>query len=81
MKQFLKSHKIFQCSLCIVLSMGIVSCANKKFDSEKELWAHVKGEENGYHYVKTLGTVSYALTYRPTDVLVKQELRDRKSVV
>ncbi len=50
------------------------ACKQKTFDSEKDLWAYVKDETNGYTYEKKVGNISYMLTYRPTDVLVKQEL-------
>ncbi|KQC31617.1 hypothetical protein AAY42_05320 [Flagellimonas eckloniae] len=58
-----------------VLVLG-VSCKPKTFDSEKELFAYLKTEANGYHHEKVIGNISYALTYRPTDLLVKQELTE-----
>lgn len=35
---------------------------------------YIKEEDNGYHYQKTVADVDYVLQYRPTDLLVKQEL-------
>nr|WP_299338449.1 hypothetical protein [Allomuricauda sp.] len=52
----------------------LISCHEKRFDSEKELWVYIKNPENGYHHQKVVGTIKYELTYRPTDILVKQEL-------
>ncbi len=56
------------------------SCHQNKFESEQALWAHIKKEENGYVHQKTVNNVSYTLTYRPTDILVKQELTDRYAI-
>ncbi|WP_350284670.1 hypothetical protein [uncultured Croceitalea sp.] len=61
--------------LCLAV-LGITSGCQKKFSSEKELWTYIKNPENGYHLEKTMGHIKYALTYRPTDVLVKQSLTD-----
>lgn len=62
-----------------ILLVALVLCAGCKqnaFTTEAELWAFVRNADNGYHYEKKVGNVSYSLTYRPTDVLVKQELGD-----
>ncbi|WP_264536626.1 hypothetical protein [Flavobacterium sp. N1736] len=37
---------------------------------------YIQNEDNGYHYKKTVADVDYVLQYRPTDLLVKQELGD-----
>ncbi len=55
------------------------SCNQNKFESEQALWTHVKNDGNGYVHQKIVNDVSYTLTYRPTDILVKQELGDRYS--
>ncbi|MEK6152008.1 hypothetical protein WIW50_02045 [Flavobacteriaceae bacterium 3-367] len=57
--------------------MGMValfSCGQKTFDTEKELWAHVRDTENGYTQHKKVKGVDYTLSYRPTDVLINQAL-------
>ncbi|WP_291286863.1 hypothetical protein [Flavobacterium sp.] len=38
---------------------------------------YIQDEDNGYIYKKTIADVDYVLQYRPTDLLVKQELGDR----
>ncbi|BFP40644.1 hypothetical protein FGF1_14890 [Flavobacteriaceae bacterium GF1] len=58
----------------LLLSILVMSCSQKRFDSEKELWAYVKTPENGYFHEKKVGQITYSLTYRPTDVMVKQML-------
>ncbi|UOY08633.1 hypothetical protein L0P88_08780 [Muricauda sp. SCSIO 64092] len=66
------------CKYLVLMLLGILaSCHQKQFDSEKEFWAYVKNPENGYYHEKTMGHVTYALTYRPTDILVKQALGDQ----
>lgn len=37
---------------------------------------YIQDEDNGYNYKKTVADVDYILQYRPTDLLVKQELGD-----
>ena len=60
--------------LILLFSVISMSCGQKRFDSEKELWTYVKTPENGYYHEKEIGQVKYTLTYRPTDILVRQEL-------
>ncbi|GGF10331.1 hypothetical protein [Flavobacterium limi] len=38
---------------------------------------YLKDEDNGYYYKKTVSGVDYVLQYRPTDLLVNQELADK----
>ncbi|MGW9686763.1 hypothetical protein [Flagellimonas sp. 2504JD1-5] len=52
----------------------LIGCGQNTFDSEKELLSYVQKTANGYHHEKAIGNVVYTLTYRPTDVLVRQEL-------
>lgn len=63
-----------------ILAMTLfIGCGQNTFDSEKELLIYIKNTENGYHYEKAIGNVAYTLTYRPTDMLVKQELGNNYS--
>jgi len=57
--------------LSLILLLG---CGQNTFDSEKELMAYVQNMDNGLHHEKYMGNVVYTLTYRPTDMLVKQVL-------
>ena len=52
------------------------SCT-KKFDTSKELNDYLQEESNDYCYKKTVVGVDFVLQYRPTDLLVKQELSDK----
>jgi len=51
-----------------------LSCLQKSFDTDEALWEYIKDERNGYIAHKTIAGVNYSLLYKPTDLLVKQEL-------
>ncbi len=62
-------------TLAVTLLLAFVaSCGSKSFDTRKELWAYLKDTDNKYHIVKSINGVQYELTYKPTDLLVAQEL-------
>lgn len=69
LKQF-KSILVIS-SICIVLS-----CSSSTFKTEAALLDYLKDETNGYIQHKTIKGVDYTLMYRPTDMLVRQELGD-----
>ncbi|NAY93416.1 hypothetical protein GTQ34_16010 [Muricauda sp. JGD-17] len=69
-----RPFRLLQSGMLIALLFAVVSCGQKTFDSEAQLLEYIRTPDNGYHYEKTVGNVQYALTYRPTDILVKQEL-------
>lgn len=64
-------------SLLPLLLVLIVSSCSKTFDTQEEMNDYIKDEDNGYNYKKTVVGVDYVLQYRPTDLLVKQELGDK----
>ena len=64
-------------SLCYITLT--TSCTQKTFSNESELLAYVKEPENGYLQSKTINGVAYNLMYRPTDLLVNQELGTNKA--
>lgn len=61
--------------LVLLLVVFIYSCT-KSFETQEEMNNYIQDEDNGYHYKKTVADVDYVLQYRPTDLLVKQELGD-----
>ena len=64
-------------SSCLaILLIILVSCNKKTFDNEAALLEYIKDNANGYTQHKTINGVDYTLMYRPTDMLVKQELGD-----
>lgn len=63
--------------LLIILTFFLaLGCSNKTFNNETELLDYIKDETNGYTQHKNINGVDYTLMYRPTDLLVKQELGD-----
>lgn len=63
-------------SLLLILVAIISSCGNKSFDTAEEISAFISDEENEYCHKKEVNGVTYTLQYRPTDLLVQQELGD-----
>lgn len=63
-------------SVLVVLMIFIASCGKKKFETTEDISDYLKDETNGYRYTKEVNGVSYTLQYRPTDLLVHQELGD-----
>ena len=61
-------------SLLYLMLVLIVSSCTKTFDTLEEMNDYIQDEDNGYNYKKTIVGVDYVLQYRPTDLLVKQEL-------
>lgn len=54
----------------------LTSCSNKTFDSTEKLLDYIKQESNGYIQYKNVNGVDFTLLYKPTDLLVQQELGD-----
>ncbi len=72
-----RSRKI---SAAITVSFILITgCINKTFNTEQELWNYIKNEENGYIQHKNINGYDFTLLYKPTDLLVKQELSDLKN--
>lgn len=64
--------------LLFVVLMAFIGCTNNTFNTEKELWKYLENEKNGYRQHKTINGVDFTLLYKPTDLLVKQELGNHK---
>ena len=56
--------------------MFLIACNRNSFKSEKELLNFLQDEANGYKQSKNINGYDFTLMYRPTDLLVKQELGD-----
>lgn len=54
----------------------LFGCSTKVFKDEGELLNYIKDTSNGYAQHKLINGIEYTLMYRPTDVLVMQELGD-----
>lgn len=62
--------------LTILLSVVLSSCGSKTFENEADLWAYIKDPDNGYLQEKTVNGVHFSLLYKPTDLMVAQEIRN-----
>lgn len=56
------------------ISILTSSCTTKTFESSEALMDYIKQPENGYLFTKTVNGVEFSLLYKPTDLLVNQEL-------
>ncbi|WP_396146004.1 hypothetical protein [Flavobacterium sp.] len=61
----------------LLLLIFVSACANKTFDNTEEITEYIKEEENNYCYKKNIEGIEYILQYKPTDLLVEQELNDK----
>jgi hypothetical protein len=66
-------------SVLLLLLLLLISCQNKTFDTVEEITTYINEEDNQYRYSKTINGVKYELTYRPTDLLVNQEVGNKKN--
>ncbi len=55
------------------------SCDQKTFDRREELLAYIDDPDNGYKQHKNINGVDFSITYRPTDLLVRQKLGEGAS--
>ena len=70
-------------SLYFFLTIFLISCSGSTFDTTDEILLFVSEPDNGYFYEKSVNGVDYKLQYRPTDLLVQQELgnaKDKKTI-
>lgn len=54
------------------------SCTKKSFDTKEELWDYLRDTDHGYLQEKNVNNYDFSLLYKPTDLLVYQELGDSK---
>ncbi len=65
--------------ISLLLLVLLISCSNKTFNTEEELWTYLRDESNGFVQQKAVNGYNFSLVYKPTDLLVKQELSDDTS--
>ncbi|CAL2083211.1 hypothetical protein [Tenacibaculum sp. 190524A05c] len=60
-----------------LLTIGLIiisSCTSKSFDTKEEMWEYIKNVDNGYVHKKSINGYDFSVLYKPTDLLVTQEL-------
>lgn len=68
----------FKVLFLVCINVLLFSCGGKTFDNEEELLTFLKDESNGYLYHKNINGYDFTLMYRPTDLLINQELDEDK---
>ncbi|TCP24659.1 hypothetical protein EV195_10590 [Tenacibaculum skagerrakense] len=58
----------------LIFSIVFMSCSNTSFDSKEKLWEYLRDVDNGYLHQKNVNGYDFSLLYKPTDLLVTQEL-------
>ncbi len=77
--QIINRYKL--CIIAIFIGSFFTGCNQKTFTSEEALWGYMKEESSRYIQYKSVNGVNFSLTYRPTDLLVNQELRSNNASV
>jgi hypothetical protein len=70
---------VIRSSCILFLFFFLISCGSETFDSPKEMLAYINDGDNGFKQSKIINGVEYTLLYKPTDLLVIQELTDEKN--
>ena len=60
---------------CVLLVCAVFfNCTSKTFKTKEKLWEYLKDTDNEYLQTKTVNGYEFSLLYKPTDLLVDQEL-------
>jgi len=62
-----------------IICLQLGSCAQKQFETKEEMVAFLGDEQNGFVQNKTVNGVDFSVMYKPTDMLVSQEVNDNAS--
>ncbi|CAL2065077.1 hypothetical protein [Tenacibaculum sp. 190524A05c] len=60
--------------LILILTIIFMSCSSKSFDDKEKLWEYLRDSENGYLHTKNVNGYDFSIVYKPTDLMVTQEL-------
>ena len=70
--------KTNQLTIFFAALLILISCSTNSFESKEALLEYITNPKNGYFFQKNVNGVDFSLLYRPTDLLVLQELGDKK---
>lgn len=73
----MKLKKLLFYSTLLILCLS--NCTTKSFDTKDALWEYLEEKENGYLQEKNINGYNFSLLYKPTDLLVEQELCEDRS--
>lgn len=71
--QNLRENKLL-CAIIGIFILSLVSCGGKTFHDEQTFLDYLHDKSNGYLSQRTVNGVNYSLMYRPTDLLILQEI-------
>ncbi len=76
----MKVSKLYIQTVSLVFVFFLSSCEQKKFNTKEELLAFIAKPENNYTQNKSVAGYDFTITYKPTDLLVQQELVDNTNI-
>ena len=62
--------------LILIAIATLCACSSKTFNDSDEVLAFIRNPDNGYYQTKTINGVNFSILYKPTDLLVDQELQN-----
>lgn len=62
--------------LLLVLVLILSSCTSKTFETKEAMWKYLQDKDHNYLQEKNVNGYDFSLLYKPTDLLVDQELGD-----
>ncbi|WP_348721843.1 hypothetical protein [Tenacibaculum sp. 190524A05c] len=65
--------------LGIVFFILLCNCTSESFNTQEELWVYLREKDNGYLFDKSVNGYDFSVLYKPTDLLVQQELNTNYS--
>ncbi len=66
-------------NLFLIAVLSLFGCSSNTFDSKEELLEYIKNEDHGFILKKNINGVDFSLLYKPTDLLVMQDLGEDRS--
>ncbi|WP_440066342.1 hypothetical protein [Tenacibaculum discolor] len=63
--------------LLLVLVLILSSCTSKTFETKEAMWKYLQDKDHNYLQEKNVNGYDFTLLYKPTDLLVDQELGDK----
>lgn len=63
----------------LVTIVFFYNCTSKTFESTDTMWKYLRATKNGYLHEKNVNGYDFSLLYKPTDLLVVQELGEDTS--
>jgi len=70
------TYNISKTIFILLTSLLVFSCSSNTFNTTEELWSYLNEPEHEYLHTKTVNGVDFSIVYKPTDLLVAQELSD-----